>query len=84
VGYHDSTELGPGYLRTMVLSWNGTSWSATNSPNLGNKYKRNSNDPQSVTCGSSTYCVAVGGSSPQSDGSDAPSGIEENLTETGT
>ena len=84
VGYHYSLELGPGYLQTMILSWNGTSWSTTNSPNLGNKYKRNSNDLEGVTCASSTYCVAVGGYSPQNNGGEKPSGIEENLIETGT
>jgi hypothetical protein len=84
VGYHYSNTLGPGYLQTMILSWNGTSWSTTNSPNLGNKYKRNSNDLQGVTCPSSTYCVAVGGYSPQNNGGDKPSGVEENLIETGT
>jgi len=82
VGYHYSNELGPGYLQTMILSWNGTSWSTTNSPNLGNKYKGNSNYLQGVTCADSTYCVAVGGYSPHSG--KAPSGVEENLIETGT
>src|SRR5207244_2307967 len=42
--------------QTLVETWNGTNWSVTPSPNLGD----NNDSFASVSCPSATSCVAVG------------------------
>ncbi len=46
--------------RTLILRWNGTSWSITPSPNASSK----GNGLASVTCSSANDCWAVGGYDP--------------------
>ena len=43
-------------VRTLIESWNGTSWSVVPSPNPGTMY----NQLQGVSCASLTACTAVG------------------------
>ena len=42
--------------RTLVVSWDGNSWSVVPSPNVG----ANNNELESVSCVSASSCVAVG------------------------
>ena len=42
--------------QTLVLSWDGTIWSVVESPNIGNE----DNELYSVSCVTSSWCVAVG------------------------
>jgi hypothetical protein len=42
--------------RTLIVSWNGTSWTSTSSPNAGTDY----NALWSVSCVSATSCIAIG------------------------
>ena len=53
--YVDST----GTAKTALLGWNGTSWSVIESPNAGGSL---TNVLNSVSCMSSTACIAVGSS----------------------
>ena len=55
VGYQSNT-VGPGPQTTLTEKWNGASWSVAPSPNPGN----NVNVLNSVSCATSTNCVAVG------------------------
>ena len=42
--------------QTLVLSWDGISWSVADSPNIGNE----DNELESVSCVTASSCVAVG------------------------
>jgi hypothetical protein len=55
VGYVST--LSGGY-RTLIESWNGTSWSVVSSPNIGSATSPNS--LEGVSCTSATACTAVG------------------------
>lgn len=54
VGYQTTTFAS--HDRTLVERWNGTTWSLVASPNVGTGY----NDLFSVSCPSTTFCIAVG------------------------
>ena len=53
VGYYVN---GSGEYQTLVLRWDGVSWTQVNSPNGGTNY----NQLTSVSCASESSCVAVG------------------------
>ncbi len=51
------TNVGPGP-RTLVQRWNGSAWSTATSANAGSTYT--SNTLSSVSCVSTSFCIAVG------------------------
>ena len=53
VGYHVTKK---GVSKTLVESWNGTTWSIVSAPDKGS----GANTLNGVSCTSSTFCVAVG------------------------
>ncbi len=57
-GYHlpDGFEVS----RTMIESWNGTSWALTPSPNIGKSNFSSSDSLSGVSCPAASYCLAVG------------------------
>jgi hypothetical protein len=54
VGYGDATSGSDD--QTLVLQWNGTTWSLVSSPNVSN----DGNDLDGVSCVTNSMCVAVG------------------------
>lgn len=61
VGFY-ANEISMGPDRTLIESWNGSTWSFSSSPNPGGTNAFDGLD--GVSCTSTTSCVAVGSSSP--------------------